>query len=768
MIQNSKFKIQNSKKGFSLIEIIVGIAIFSIIFLTLLSLFGVVFNTIRNNKARISANSIALEQLEIVRGMDFNDVKTTLGWIPPGVLQSEKTLTRSGTNFTIETDIAFADDEFDGLDPADTFPFDYKKVRIKVIWTNTKTGSEETVAMSTNVVPVGLEGLSPGKGGLLIKVFDASGIVISSANVHIESISEGYAVDALTDLNGNLWAPDLEPSDDYHITATKAGYSLDQTYPIDNNPASPAYNPNPTKPDATVVAEEITSLGFSIDILGNLNIQTVNYNNPQNWLASNDLGGDFQKEASIDIDSGNNLFVVWLDGRSGTDRIYSQKYSYNGGTGLYDKQWANDIQITVGNDKTLPRVKVMGLNYFYASWSTQASGNLNVYLEKFNSNDGSSVWGPVKVNLESGNTDQKNADLAIDSLGNIYVVWMDDRNGDWDIYAQKYNSDGNALWAADLKVNDDAGFSDQENPRIAIDNSGNVYFIWEDKRNTNKDIYWMKYDNASPVPNKLTGAGEFGANNKKANTDSSGLDQYEPAVDFDGVDYFYISWSDKRNSQPDIYAQKYDKNGNAAASGDWAASDVKINDDSMPDAWREKSAIAYFSDDAIYFSWKDDRNGNPDVYSTKFNSDGGKLWGYDLIMNGDSSSNPQGAPDVVADSMGYAITTWEDSRDGQYDIYAARYRDFGFFLRTNVPVTVTGAKVKGTYPPDNLSIYKYSETFNSDIAGNISIGDGTSVIEWDNYSLTVGAPWIKISTDQPEPLSISPGATESIIINVEP
>ena len=745
-----------------MVEIIVGIAIFSIIFLTLVSLFGSVFNTIRNNKARISANSIALEQLEIVRGMDFNDVKTTLGWVPPGVLQSEKTLTRAGTNFTIETDIAFFDDEFDGKDPADSFPFDYKKVRVKIIWMNTKTGSEETVAMSTNVVPDGLEGLSPGKGGLLIKVFDASGVVISSANVHIESVSEGYSVDALTDLNGNLWAPDLEPSDDYHITATKAGYSLDQTYPIDTNPASPSYNPNPTKPDAIVVAEEITSLGFSIDVLGNLNIQTVNYNNPQNWQV-NLLGVNSQIEADLDIDSGNNIFLVWLNVEE-SDRIYAQKYTYNGGSGEYERQWINDVQITTSNNRENPQVKVYTNNYFYATWND--TNGSDVYLRKFNSSDGSPVWNYVKINIDANNENQSKADLAVDSSGNVYAVWMDDRNGDLDIYAQKRSAaDGSNLWIEDLKVNNDAGSFDQINPRAAVDNDGNFYAVWEDERNGNKDIYWAKFD---PNGDRLTGIGEFGAADKKANTDISGLDQYEPAVDFDGVDYFYISWSDKRNSQPDIYAQKYDKNGDIAISGDWTIGDVKINDDSTPDKWREKSAIAYFSDTAIYFSWEDNRNGGLDVYSAKFDSDGVKLWGYDLIMNGDSS-NSQKAPSLVTDSMGYAITAWEDDRDGQYDIYATRYKDIGFFPRTNIPITITGAKVKGTYPPDNLPIYKYSETFNSDIiTGNISIGDGASVIEWDNYVFTVDASWTIISTDQPEPLSISPGATENVIINVEP
>jgi len=103
-----------NKNGFTLIEGIVSIAIFSIIFVALFALFGTVLSMIKNNKAKVTANSIALEQMEIIRGMNFDDVKTDTGWTPAGLLESEKTINRAGFNFTVQTDIAFVDDEYDG------------------------------------------------------------------------------------------------------------------------------------------------------------------------------------------------------------------------------------------------------------------------------------------------------------------------------------------------------------------------------------------------------------------------------------------------------------------------------------------------------------------------------------------------------------------------------------------------------------------------------------------------------------------------------
>lgn len=760
----------SNKKGFTLIESIVGISIFAIISLSLFFLFNIIFNNIKNNKAMVAANNVALEQLEIIRAMKFDDVKTDTGWVPPGELESEKNVSRSGINFIVQTDIAFVDDEYDSLDPSDTFPFDYKKARVRVFWTNPVTRSQDSVASNTNIVPDGLEGLSAGKGGLLIYVYNASGATVSGATVNITNSAKSYSsLNNITDLNGNLWVPDLSPSDvnpegDYRIVATKSGYSTAQTYAVDNNPASPDYNPNPEKKDAIVVAGMVTKIGLQIDVLGKINIRTVNYDNPQNWQV-NSLGADSQTEVDLDIDSGNNIFLVWL-GSDGTDRIYAQKYKYNGVSGEYDRQWTDDVQITTSNNRENPRVEVYTNNYFYVTWDDDRNGNKDVYLQKFNSSDGSPVWNDVKVNMESSSKDQIDSGLAVDSMGNVYAVWMDDRNGDWDIYAQKYDANGNNLWVTgDLKVNDDVGISGQANPGAETDSDNNLYVTWEDGRNGNKDIYLMKFD---PSGNKQTGVGEFGENNKKINTDLSGLNQYDPSMDFDGSNYFYETWSDERNSQPDIYAQKFDKNGELAAAGNWASGDVKINDDSFPTAWRTKSAVAYFSDSAIYFSWGDDRNGNPDVYSTKFDSDGTKLWSYDLIMNG-SSSAIQDNPEVIVDSMGYAITAWEDARNGDFDIYATRYKDLGFFTRTNVPITITGAKLKGAYPngsppPDDLPIYKYSDTFTTDINGEIN----DVIVEWDDYSFSTDAFHSIVSTDQPVPLVVAPGEIKTIIINIEP
>ena len=71
----------------------------------------------------------------------------------------------------------------------------------------------------------------------------------------------------------------------YHIVVSKAGYSSDQTYPITPQ------NPNPIKPDATIVNGEITEVSLFIDLLSNLTVRTLDqFCQPQSGVDVNIRG----------------------------------------------------------------------------------------------------------------------------------------------------------------------------------------------------------------------------------------------------------------------------------------------------------------------------------------------------------------------------------------------------------------------------------------------------------------------------------------------
>src|SRR5689334_10183178 len=67
-----------------------------------------------------------------------------------------------------------------------------------------------------------------------------------------------------------------------------------------------------------------------------------------------------------------------------------------------------------------------------------------------------------------------------DKSEGIIIVWEDFRSGhDWDIYAQKLNSDGVAQWAKN-GINICTSLYNQTAPVIASDGNGGAYVAWKD------------------------------------------------------------------------------------------------------------------------------------------------------------------------------------------------------------------------------------------------------------------------------------------------
>jgi len=262
----------NEVSGLSLIEVVVAIGV-------LLVAVGTIFVGLRGilivqQRARVRtlATALANEQLEIARNLPYQDVGIIAG-IPLGVLPRIETVNRGMYEFTVTRTIRSIDDPFDGTiggNPNDLSPGDNKLVEIAI--TCALCPGFDDVTLTTTVAPRNLE-TAAGNGALFVQVFDASGQPIPQANVHIENaeFEPAIVIDEVTNNNGILQIVDAPPSlEAYHIVVTKAGYTVEQTYP----PGEPL-NPNPAKPDATVVVGAVTQVSFAIDLVSTVNVVSV-------------------------------------------------------------------------------------------------------------------------------------------------------------------------------------------------------------------------------------------------------------------------------------------------------------------------------------------------------------------------------------------------------------------------------------------------------------------------------------------------------------
>lgn len=168
---------------------------------------------------------------------------------------------------------------------------------------------------------------------------------------------------------------------------------------------------------------------------------------------------------------------------------------------------------------------------------------------------------------------------------------------------------------------------------------------------------------------------------------SASLDQMNPTMVSDGAGGIIIAWDDRRSgNNEDIYAQRI----NAAGAMQWTANGVPVCVVSGSYQGLAKS-VEDGSGGAI-ISWRDDRNGNADIYAQRINGSGITQW----TLNGEpvcTATAVQEKGGIVSDGAGGAILTWQDSRNGatNVDVYAQRISSAGISQWTMNGVAVCTA-----------------------------------------------------------------------------
>ncbi len=262
----------NPRKGFTLVEVVIGIGVFAIVAVSIYGIIASMFSAIKYEREHASVAALADRFMEIARNLPYSQVGT-LGGNPHGSLPdfaNASTTTVGSNTYQLYYEVTYVDDPADGTIAAgtDPAPNDYKQVKLFV--KNMTTGI--ITDFVTTIVPSSLESLSSG-GALAIKVFNAVGQPVPNAQVSIvnNALSPSLNLSRQSDASGNWTEVGLpDSSNSYHVVVTKSGYSTDATYPITGQ------NPNPVKPDGTILNGQATQVSFSIDQLSNVTFHTLN------------------------------------------------------------------------------------------------------------------------------------------------------------------------------------------------------------------------------------------------------------------------------------------------------------------------------------------------------------------------------------------------------------------------------------------------------------------------------------------------------------
>ena len=367
---------------------------------------------------------------------------------------------------------------------------------------------------------------------------------------------------------------------------------------------------------------------------------------------------NYQSQPVMIPDGMGGAIIAWEDYRNGSNYdIYAQRLDSNG-----NRLWgASGIALcSITGNQRYPRIASDGAGGAYVVWQDSRGADADVYVQRITS-AGVIQFGTSGLVMCGATGNQLYPYIASDGEGGAVAVWWDLRNtGDDNIYAQRVDSVGNMIWAAN-GIGVCTAPNNQQSPRIASYPGGGTIITWQDARNFNYDIYSQRLDNA--------GNGLWGVNGAAVCV-YSGTDEYTPELAVNLSGETLIAWEDNRAGTMDIYAQKQDSNG----AVQWGVSGTAICTASN-NQWRP-IVIDDFSGGAIIV-WGDYRNGTDyDIYVQKINSSGAIQWGVDgmPVCTKTTSQNNHRA---VTDGSGGVIIVWDDSSSGSQAIYASKVDNTG-------------------------------------------------------------------------------------------
>lgn len=338
-----------------------------------------------------------------------------------------------------------------------------------------------------------------------------------------------------------------------------------------------------------------------------------------------------------------------------------------------------------------PAVAVDTSGDFVICWQDGRNGNSDIYAQRY-SGTGDTLGANFRVNDDDGSSGQWSPSIAMDGDGDFVICWSDGRSGWGDIYAQRYSSSGDAL-SINFQVSHMIPPA-QLGPSVAMSLDGSFVICWYNEHPCG-DAYSPPRDNntffisgrSKDVRDRSRGfiySYEIYAQRYSSYSDTLGTNfmvndnmmnwQSNPSIAMDGNGYFVICWQDKRNSEgpwtnPDIYVQRYNSQGDALGTNFKVNDDIGLNCQGLP-------AIAMDADGDFVICWRDHRWGDYDIYAQRYNSSGDALYS-NFRVNDVIETEDQTFPSIAMDADGNFIICWQDNRNGDWDIYAQRYHSDG-------------------------------------------------------------------------------------------
>ncbi|MDZ4122404.1 MAG: hypothetical protein U1C33_08270, partial [Candidatus Cloacimonadaceae bacterium] len=235
-------------------------------------------------------------------------------------------------------------------------------------------------------------------------------------------------------------------------------------------------------------------------IPGNSDIyaQRVSHDGHMQWqqhLTGKLIIGQANNQVNLDMvsDGAGGAIIAWQDDRNANWDIYATRIDANG---VIYPGWGGTDGLLISNDpsdQSPPKLVSLGVDGAIITWSDARSisgGDYDIYAMRIHLD--ATLTGDTngtRLQLAAEDLNQINPAITIDGAGGAIIAYEQlSITNDYDIYAQRIDSNINIMWAGGGVPVTTAG-NDQKNPKLVNDAVGSAIIVWEDYVNTTWDIY---------------------------------------------------------------------------------------------------------------------------------------------------------------------------------------------------------------------------------------------------------------------------------------
>jgi hypothetical protein len=386
--------------------------------------------------------------------------------------------------------------------------------------------------------------------GVVDPAWPANGLIITNAGGNQQSpaiVSDGSSGAIIA------WHDSRSMNYDIYAQHVFASGSVDPMWPVDGR-AVCAFTGDQQNPalisdgaGGAIIAWQDVRGGANSDIYAEhvFSLGSVDVAWPTNGARLCSAAGN-QVSPKLCSDGAGGAVVVWTDYRAGGADLYAIKVL---SSGALDASWPGDGRAlcTISGDQINPVIESNGAGGALIAWEDYRNGALNtdIYITHVTA-VGSLYWSSSGIVLCNAANIQANPAIIRDAANGVLIAWQDHRTSDTDIYVQHVMPGGvDASWPGGGLVLTTA-LGDQQAPTLTTDGAGGAIVAWWDL--STPGIF------AQHVTSTGTVEGIWPVNGRSLTL--SNFVGSTPRIASDGAGGAIAAWSDNRNGNSDIYAQR--------------------------------------------------------------------------------------------------------------------------------------------------------------------------------------------------------------------